>query len=163
MEIKLVLYLPRDAASVPVTRQLLDGCLQTVGVTPDTRADIALALDEACANVIQHAPAGQAYEVQVNVRNGQCEIEVLNSGQDAPQDSVTGIHGDGREVFGTMLTGDPVPPTAEHGRGLQIIDTVADNLQLTGNEHQGLTVHFEKTLQWLPGTPGQHLLDAQRE
>jgi serine/threonine-protein kinase RsbW len=167
VEIKMVLYLPRDAASVPVSRQLLDGCLQTLGVTPDTRADIALALDEACANVIQHATAGQPYEVQVRARNGQCAIEVLNTGsadaQTAPHDSVTGIHGDGREVFGAMLTGDPVPPTAEHGRGLQIIDTVADNLQLTGNERQGLTVHFEKTLQWLPGAPGQHLLDPQSE
>ena len=55
MEVKVVLYLPRDAASVPVSRQVLDGCLQTLGVTPDTRADIASALSEACANVIKHA------------------------------------------------------------------------------------------------------------
>ena len=37
----MVLYLPRDAASVPVGRQVLDGCLQTLGVTVDTRSDIA--------------------------------------------------------------------------------------------------------------------------
>ena len=58
----------------------------------------------------------------------------------------------------------PVPRqpdwTGENGRGLQIIDAVADNLQLTGNERHGTTVHFEKTLQWLPGAPGQHLLDT---
>ena len=42
MEVKMVLYLPRDSASVPVSRRVLDGCLQTLGVTPDTRADIAL-------------------------------------------------------------------------------------------------------------------------
>ena len=35
-----------------------------MGVTPDTRADIALALSEACANVIQHAGPGEEYEVQ---------------------------------------------------------------------------------------------------
>jgi len=46
MEIKMVLYLPRDAASVPVSRQVLDGCLETLGVTADTRTDIALALTE---------------------------------------------------------------------------------------------------------------------
>ena len=45
-------------------RRVLDGCLQTLGVTPDTRADIALALSEACANVIQHAGPGEEYEVQ---------------------------------------------------------------------------------------------------
>ncbi len=79
MEIKLVLYLPREAVSVPVTRQVLDSCLQTLGVTPDTRADIALALGEACANVIQHAGPGEEYEVQVSARNRRCAIEVVNS------------------------------------------------------------------------------------
>ena len=80
MEIKMALYLPRDAASVPVTRRVLDRCLETLGVTPDTRADIALALSEACANVVQHAGPGEEYQVQVSARNRQCVIEVVNAG-----------------------------------------------------------------------------------
>ena len=52
------------------------------------------------------------------------------------------------------------PTIAEHGRGLKIIDAVADNLQLTGNESQGTIVHFEKTLEWLPGAAGQHLIST---
>ena len=58
------------------------------------------------------------------------------------------------------LAGDPVPATAEHGRGLKIINAVTDNMQLTGNEGHGTTVHFEKTLEWLPGAAGQHLFNA---
>ena len=58
VEIKMVLFLPRDAASVPVSRQVLDGCLETLGVTSDTRTDISLALSEACANVVLHAGPG---------------------------------------------------------------------------------------------------------
>jgi len=80
MEIKVALSLPRDAASVPMTRQLLDSCLDTLGVTPDTRADIALALSEACANVIQHAGPGREYEVMARTRDGRCIIEVLDTG-----------------------------------------------------------------------------------
>src|ERR1700684_2782593 len=80
MEIKMALYLPRDAVSVPVSRQVLDRCLETLGVTPDTRGDIALALSEACANVIQHAGPGEEYEVRVSTRNCQCAIEVVNTG-----------------------------------------------------------------------------------
>ena len=53
-----------------------------------------------------------------------------------------------------------MPATAEHGRGLKIINAVTDNLQLTGNERHGTTVHFEKTLQWLPGAAGQHLFST---
>jgi hypothetical protein len=56
-----------------------------------------------------------------------------------------------------------VPVTAEHGRGLKIIEAVVDNLQLTGNGHQGTTVHFEKTLEWVPGAPGQHLFSSDVE
>ena len=58
------------------------------------------------------------------------------------------------------LAGDPVPATAEHGRGLKIIDAVTDNLQLTGNERQGTVVHFEKKLEWLPEAAGQHLFSV---
>ena len=166
MEIKMVLYLPRDSASVPVSRRVLDGCLQTLGVTPDTRADIALALSEACANVILHAGPGEEYEVQVSARNGQCAIEVDNAGsgdgEPAPDGSGTGtVRGpDGGQAGRMALAGDPVPATAEHGRGLKIINAVVDNLQLTGNEREGTTVRFEKTLQWLPGAAGRYLFNA---
>jgi serine/threonine-protein kinase RsbW len=159
MEIKMALYLPRDAASVPVTRRVLDRCLETLGVAPDTRADIALALSEACANVVQHAGPGEEYEVQVSARNGRCVIEVVNAGRG------TGTLQDGRatsqEWFGgSARAADLGPATAEHGRGLTIIDAVTDNMKLTGNERHGTTVHFEKTLQWLPGAAGQHLFNA---
>ncbi len=146
MEIKLVLSLPRDVVSVPVSRQVLDSCLETIGVTADTRADIALALSEACANVVQHAGPGEEYEVQVSAGNRRCVIEVVNAGGEQPD--------------GFALADEPVPALAEHGRGLKIIDAVADNVQLTGNKRQGTTVHFEKTLEWIPGAAGQHLFSA---
>jgi len=159
MEIKMTLYLPRDAASVPVTRRVLDRCLETLGVTPDTRADIALALSEACANVVQHAEPGEEYQVQVSARSRQCVIEVVNAGRETG--TIQGDRGTGREWLGeSARAGDPVPATAAHGRGLRIIDAVTDNMQLTGNERHGTTVHFEKTLQWVPGAAGQHLFNA---
>jgi serine/threonine-protein kinase RsbW len=165
VEIKMVLYLPPDAASVPVSRQVLDSCLRTLGVTPDTRADIALALSEACANVIQHAGPGEEYEVQVSAKNCRCAIEVVNTssgdGGPAPDGNGTGPGGSGRDRADAIaVPGDPVPHSAEHGRGLKIIDAVVDNLQLTGNERQGTIVHFEKTLEWLPGAAGLQLFNA---
>ena len=169
MEIKMVLYLPRDAVSVPVCRQVLDRCLETLGVTPDTRADIALALSEACANVIQHAGPGEEYEVQVIARNRQCAIEVVNTGspdgEPTPDGSSSSALREGSRLGedwldGLALADDPVPATAEHGRGLKIIDAVVDNLQLTSNGRWGTTVHFEKTLEWVPGAAGQHLFGA---
>jgi serine/threonine-protein kinase RsbW len=145
VEFTVVLSLPRDAASVPLSRQVLDGCLQTLGVTDDTRTDIALALSEACANVIVHAGSGEQYGVTVSARGGRCVIEVMNSGTGPPP----------------MPAADgPVPLSDEHGRGLKIMDAVVENLQLTGNGQQGTTVHFEKALRWVSGAPGEQLFRA---
>jgi serine/threonine-protein kinase RsbW len=141
VELKMVLFLPRDAASVPVSRQILDGCLEILGVTPDTRTDIALALSEACANVIQHAGPGDEYEVRASATGGRCTIEVVNAGNGAP----------------VLSPAEDPPSTAEHGRGLQIMDAVVENLRLTGSGREGTTVHFEKPLDWLPGAPGELL------
>jgi serine/threonine-protein kinase RsbW len=164
VEINMVLHLPRDAASVPVTRRVLDGCLETLGVTPDTRADIALALSEACANVIQHAGPGREYEVQASARNGQCAIEVVNiSSRDISSRDRTPApdgSGAGTEADDIFIADHPVPPTAEHGRGLKIINAVVDNMQLTGSKSEGTIVHFDKTLTWLPGAAGQYLLST---
>ena len=144
MEFKVVLFLPRDAASVPITRQVLDGCLETLGVTADTRTDIALALSEACANVVLHAGAADEYEVMARADDDRCVIEVVNIGNGATMASPS----------------DPVPLTAERGRGLKIIGAVTDSLRLTGN---GMTtVHFEKALDWVPGAPGEHLSHGDR-
>lgn len=142
VEFKVVLFMPRDAASVPITRQVLDSCLETIGVTADTRTDIALALSEACANVVLHAGAEEEYEVMARATDGRCVIEVVNGGDGA---------------VSVVPPSEPAPLTAEHGRGLRIIDAVTDNLRLTGNGRAGTTVHFEKELDWVPGAPGEHL------
>ena len=155
MEVNMVLFLPRDAVSVPLSRNVLDRCLETLGVTPDTRGDIALALTEACANVIQHAGSDDEYEVRVSAKNRQCVIEVVNTGSGEAEPA---SDGSSAASPGMALTGDPVPITAEHGRGLKIIDAVVDKLQLTGDRNHGATVHFEKTLEWLPGAPGEQLI-----
>jgi len=148
VEIKMVLFLPRDAASVPVSRQVLDGCLQTLGVTPDTRTDIALALSEACANVVLHAGPGDEYEVMARTGDGRCVIEVVNAA-----DGATALPPAPGAV---PPAGDMAPLTAEHGRGLKIMDAVVDNLRLTGGREK-TTVHFEKALDWVPGAAGEHL------
>ena len=185
MEITMVLELPRDAVSVPVSRQVLDSCLKTLGVTAGTRADIALAVSEACANVVQHAGPGEEYEVRVSAKDRRCTIEVVNTGArdgsasgdgSASRDgaapggagSADGLNvSDGSAVIGDSRPGDeplpaddPVAGVPEHGRGLEIIDALTDNLRLTGDGHRGTTVHFEKTLDWVPGAAGEQLLST---
>ena len=151
-----------DETLWPLVRPKLEGrqaqlavldTMETAGVDPDVSYDMSVALSEACANVVQHAGPGEEYEVRVSARDRRCTIEVVNTG-----------NGDGESApAGFALTDEPVPVTAEHGRGLKIIEAVVDNLQLTGNGRQGTTVHFEKTLEWVPGAAGQHLFSSDVE
>ena len=144
--------MPRDEASVPVTRQVLDSCLERLGVMPDTRADIALALSEACANVIRHAGPGEEYEVIATTRAGRCVIEVVDTGD---HDVAKLTSSDQDRVIAEP--GMPEYGMPEHGRGLKIINAVTDELSLTGSGLAGTTVHFEKILNWMPGALAEQL------
>jgi serine/threonine-protein kinase RsbW len=153
VKVNVALSLPRDVASVPVTRQVLDSCLERLGVMPETRADIALALSEACANVIRHAGPGEEYEVIATTRDGRCVIEVVDNGRYGAKV----LAGNKKAVISEHEQDGPESGTSEHGRGLKIIDAVTDELSLTGSGQAGTTVRFEKVLTWIPGAPAEQL------
>ena len=139
----LVLRLPRDAHSVPLTRQVLDAALASIGVTEDCRADVQLALSEACTNVIQHAETSQNYQVQVGFDENQCTIEVIDDG--AGIDESTYIDPN-RPV--------QIPsPFDESGRGLRIIALVADEVEVRRRRPKGTLLRFVKRLSWVQDQP----------
>ncbi|WP_026412736.1 ATP-binding protein [Actinomadura oligospora] len=131
MEVVIEMTLPRDAESAPLARHTLDASLRGLGVASDVRADIALALGEACANVIQHAVSSTAYEIRAQLDPGRCVVDVIDGGGgDVPQ-SWTGTH-------------DPVHD--ENGRGLTLMHAFTDDLEISGRaDKEGSVVHFEKS------------------
>ncbi|WUI02771.1 ATP-binding protein [Spirillospora sp. NBC_00431] len=145
MQLALVLCLPRDAETVQLTRGVLDASLKVLGVTAETRDDITLALGEACANVVQHADPADEYEMRVGVHDSRCRIEVIDAGRGFDAAMLEKVRADA-----TL--------TAEHGRGLQIIDALAENLQIANGPQHGAMVRFEKPLAWEPGSAGQHFV-----
>ncbi|WP_433465998.1 ATP-binding protein [Spirillospora sp. CA-128828] len=135
MEVVLEMTLPRNAESAPLVRHTLDASLRGLGVGSEIRADIALALSEACANVIQHAAAGMEYEVRARMDGARCVVDVIDGGTDDAVDGVTGWEG------------APAPPLAESGRGLQLMRAFTEELHIAGRVHRnGSIVHFEKSL-----------------
>lgn len=136
MEVVLEMTLPRNAESAPLVRHTLDASLRGLGVGSEVRADIALALGEACANVIQHAAAGKEYEVRARMDGARCIVEVIDGGttDDAEQESVE-------------WESLQVQPLAEHGRGLQLMRAFTEELHIAARLHRsGAIVHFEKSL-----------------
>lgn len=131
MRIDLEIRLPREATSVPVVRRLLRSCLDDLGASEETCLDIELAVDEACANVVLHATEGDDYKVRASIADQRCSIDIINAGASAfPLSDATPVD------------------TAEHGRGLQIINAVAENLKLDGHDGNATELHFEKPIRW---------------
>lgn len=94
----------------------------------DSAEDIALATQEALKNVIQHAcPADNNVHFECLVNPKHIEIEVTDTGKG----------------FNVAGLGGSVPPMALHGRGIQIIKGLMDNVWITSDE-EGTVVHMEK-------------------
>lgn len=140
VEATIALRLPRDAASVPLIRQLLDGTLRSLGVEPQVRDDIELMLTEACSNVIKHAGPSDDYTVSASVHDHLCVIKVVDTGNGF----------DPRKML------DP-DQSSEHGRGMQIMRALADDVRFTNRREHGAVVCLEKRLRYAPGAAGQHL------
>jgi len=143
MELKMVLFLPRDAASVPLSRQVLTNCLETLGVTQDTRTDIALALSEACGNVIEHSGPGDAYEVLVTIGPALAEIRVVDVGRGFDHASLSTRAPDGGE---------------ERGRGIRLMHALVDQVRLESAPERGTMVHLVKRLTFDDSSPARRLM-----
>ncbi|RCG25331.1 ATP-binding protein [Sphaerisporangium album] len=142
MKVTIALRLPRDAASVSVTRQILGAELEVLGVERDITEDVQLMLTEACSNVIRHATEGDEYTVSVELVDDRCLITVVDTGRGFDPDKIR-----------------PGLPLAEHGRGLQIMRALADDVRFMNRPRQGAIVCLEKTLKFAADSPG-HLLSA---
>ncbi|MGP4000023.1 ATP-binding protein [Streptomyces sp. 8N706] len=150
MSIWWSLHLRREAASVPLARRLLLGTMETAGVDPDISYDLSIALTEACANAVEHGggPSSDGspgiYRVTAYLDGEKCRIEVTDSGPGFPQAR-------------TVRRRSPRPPAlapampdaqAEHGRGLYLIEALADHVHVRNRPGQGAVVSFDKILKW---------------
>ncbi len=141
MELKLTLALPRDEFSVPVARRILSRSLDVLGVQDSVVADIELALTEACTNVLDHAADTDEYEVSAGIDGTLCIIEVIDRGGGF-DDSTQGLV--------------DAEPSAEDGRGIQLMRALVDRVTFDNRPSKGTVVHLEKRLEWQEGSVIQH-------
>ncbi|WP_405615503.1 ATP-binding protein [Streptomyces sp. NBC_01511] len=150
MSIWWSLHLRREAASVPLARRLLIGTMETAGVDPDISFDLSVALSEACANAVEHggddrpgerSRASEAYRVTAYLDGEKCRIEVSDSGPGFPSRRAV------RRP--TALAAR----TAEGGRGLSLIEQLADHVHCRNRPGRGAVISFDKILKWREETP----------
>ena len=125
MRLVLKLDIPADARFLSVTRRAMEEYLQEAGLHLDERADVVLALDEACANVIRHAFPGRVGRIRVaaEVDGGQAAVRVEDDG-----------------VGFDPTVPRPVPaPYATSGRGLRIMGQLMTSVELESPTASGGT------------------------
>jgi serine/threonine-protein kinase RsbW len=118
--------------------------MRTLGVADDCLTDIELALSEACTNVLDHATAGDEYEVVAGLDDTSCVIEVIDTGR-----------GFDAEHLGLA----EADPSAEEGRGIQLIRALVDRVHFRSRPERGMIVHLEKHLEYIAGSPLQQLVE----
>ncbi len=136
MELTLTLALPRDQRSVPLVRRILAGSLTTLGVAEESISDIEVALTEACSNVLKHTDGDEEYEVCCGIRGTHCLIKVIDRGVgfDAAREGL-----------------DEATPSAENGRGIQLMRALVDEVRFDHITGDGTVVQLEKQLAWRTG------------
>jgi serine/threonine-protein kinase RsbW len=131
-QVTLVLCLPRDAAGIRLVRWFTETALCALTVAAKCQEEIAVALSEACTNVVASTPTPpDTYEVIVRIAVGLCVIGV--SGTGAGFASAAGLAG---------LLAD----SAESGRGLDVIAALSDRFEVTSQPGRGTTMRFAKRL-----------------
>ena len=133
MRLVVDLTLPTDARLISQTRRMFSGYLAEMGVSTDDVDDVALALAEACTNVMRHAydEPDQCFHLSAELRPDEVLLVVEDDGSGMPP----GV-------------GQAMPdPTATSGRGLQIIRQLMTTVDVdTAPGRHGTRVEMRKSL-----------------
>jgi serine/threonine-protein kinase RsbW len=133
---RISLTVPAKPDYVIVCRLALDGLAEAAPLSPETIADLKLAVTEACANSISHAfdDGDQGtINVCVSLAEEAITIEVVDNGVGMEQPEIADF--------------SPEDELRESGMGLALIRALVDELEIgAGHEGLGTRVVFRKRL-----------------
>jgi serine/threonine-protein kinase RsbW len=132
MRLILSVFLPRDRATIPVSRHIVRNALREIGVAEDCAHDVSIAQSEACTNVVDHSGPGDEYEVSVEINGDRCMIRVVDTGRG----------------FDQRVVDDGAAADSERGRGIQLMKALVDQVHFRSDAGAGTAVHLEKTLRF---------------
>jgi serine/threonine-protein kinase RsbW len=131
VDIAFTVHLPVDTGSVPFIRGLCRQALVHLRIERTVIDEIALALTEACANVVQHAGDQAEYEVEVGIDDRLCRISVVDTGEGFDPTALSHR--------------DECSPLGE-GRGLLLMQALVDRLDFRDESDGRHRVTLEKRL-----------------
>ncbi len=130
VQLVLVVSLPQDNRSIPISRHIVVDALRELDVAEDCINDIAVAQSEACTNVVDHSGPGDEYQVKVEICDDRCVISVVDTGRG----------------FDSSYTTRPTDLGSESGRGIQLMRALVDEVHFMSDADSGTAVRLEKAL-----------------
>lgn len=129
----LQIELPADDRLLSMTRRAVTGYLVDMGTAEEERADVVLALDEACVNVIRHAfPHRCGGRIRLTAETTDDGVRVQ-------------VEDDGVGFDSSAPRRQPVPWDTS-GRGLHLIRELMSSVELESPNGGGTRVVMQKTL-----------------
>lgn len=119
----MVLHLERERRSVAYARRWVMRQAASAGIQGQAQAAVELLTSELVANALLHGPAEGRVTVRASWQDGVFEVAVTDEGSGAP------------------VLKRP-PPTAEGGRGVMLVDMLADSWGMSNLDDGGKVVWF---------------------
>jgi serine/threonine-protein kinase RsbW len=127
---------------VPFVRTICRDAMTRLGVTSTCQDDVALAVTEACANVVRHAGGISGYQVAVELSDHWCHIRVIDTGQGIQAEALDRLMPDASD---------------DAGRGLMLMRLLMDRIHFESHPEAGTIVHLRKRLEFEDGSVMQEL------
>ncbi len=124
----LMLKPPPHPSTVRAVRRALDEVLREAGFAQSVRDELAVAVTEACSNVIRHSGTTEPYRVLIDVNEDRCRIEILDCGRGFDPEAVPAM----------------VRPDADGNRGLLIMRALVDHLHVEAVRPRGMKITMLK-------------------
>ena len=135
MHFSCTLALPRDFRAVPIVRRFCRTAMTELGVTTECADGVAIAITEACSNVVEHSSSADEFTFSLELDGSRCSI------------SVTDPMGFDLDALPSRERPDPM---ADRGRGLFLIAELMDSLTFRHGEGPAVTICFDKELEFDP-------------
>ncbi|MEU0547660.1 ATP-binding protein [Micromonospora sp. NPDC005979] len=107
----MTVSLPRQPSAVARARHILATLLSLTDIGDDVRANLAVAISEACSNAVIHADPSSDVDLTISIDDDVCVIEVGNRGSTPDA---------------AKLDADLPAPLTIGGRGLPLIAALSD-------------------------------------
>ena len=131
LELVSLVRLPADLRSLVVVRAAVAASLAREGWRGESAARVILAAHEATANAIEHGshPSG-VVEIEFSIDGDRATLRVADDGRPG-----------GPALRGSSAA--PADPTGERGRGLIIMEAIAERFELRRRDERGTEVWLE--------------------